>query len=122
LKLKLDENLNPAWTTILKEAGHDATSVVEQKLAGAVDTVVAEACRQECRALITADIGFGQVVDYLPERYAGLIVLRHPQPTRGLMRKLFLQVVDALERESPAGRLSIVEPGRIRIHGGGATP
>jgi len=87
-------------------------------LAGAPDPVVAEVCRKEGRALITADRSFGQVVDYPPERYAGLIVLRHPQPTRAGMRALFLQVVDTLAGEDPAGCIWIVEPGRIRVRGG----
>jgi hypothetical protein len=43
-------------------------------------------------------------------------VLRHPHPTLPGMLALVRQVAATLSEESPAGRLWIVEPGRIRIH------
>ena len=67
--------------------------------------------------MITVDLDFAQILDYPPEDHAGLIVLRHPRPTLGGMRSLVRQVALAVEQESPVGRLWIVEPGRIRIHG-----
>jgi hypothetical protein len=42
--------------------------------------------------------------------------LRHPQPTLRGMRDLVVQLVVALQFESPERRLWIVEPGRVRIH------
>ena len=70
----------------------------------------------EGRCLITADLDFAQVLQYPPEKYVGIIVLRHPHPTLVGMRTLIRQIVVALSNESPVGRLWIVEPGRIRIH------
>jgi len=71
--------------------------------------------------LITADLDFAQIVDYPPEDYFGIVILRHPRPTLAGMRALLRQVVVAISAESPAGKLWIVEPGRIRIHEGPST-
>jgi hypothetical protein len=45
-----------------------------------------------------------------------LIVLRYPQPTLAKMLDLVRQVAFTVSHKSQAGRLWIVEPGRIRIH------
>ena len=89
----------------------------KQALQGDEDEVVAEACRKESLCLITADLDFAQILDYPPENYEGLIVLRHPHPTLAGMAMLVRQIVVALARgDSPVGCLGIVEPGRIRIY------
>jgi hypothetical protein len=66
--------------------------------------------------LITADLDFAQLLDFPPENFAGIIVLRHPRPTLAGMQALIEQVVLAVAKELLSGRLWIVEPGRIRIH------
>ena len=116
MQLKLDENLSPDFREPLVRAGHDVATVYEQRLGGADDPKVAEGCKREGRCLVTADQDFAQIIDYPPEQFAGIVVLRHPQPTLQGMRDLVAQLAVAVERESPIGRLWIVEPGRIRIH------
>lgn len=84
---------------------------------GTDDRTLAAVCREEGFCLITADLGFAQTIQYPPHEYHGIIVLRHSKPTLAAMRELVRQVVVAARDESPDGRLWIVEPGRIRIHG-----
>ena len=115
-RFKLDENVSRDWSDPLRTAGHDVATVSDQALRGATDPDLAEACRREGRCLLTTDDGFAQILDYPPERYPGLVVLRHPKPTLLGMKNLVVQIAGALEGESPAGRLWIVEPGRIRVH------
>lgn len=117
ISFKLDENADPRWREPLVQAGYEVSTVAEETLQGAEDEVVAEVCQKEVRCLITADLDFAQIIDYPPEKYAGLIILRHPHPTLAGMARLIRQIVAALPNESPVGRLWIVEPGRIRIHG-----
>ena len=68
------------------------------------------------RILVTLDLDFSNVIRYPPERTPGLIVLRGPNDLFPTVRMLILTLVDALVGDTPAGRLWIVEPGRIRIH------
>ena len=116
LRFKLDENLDPRWREPLEEAGHDVSTALEQSLLGVGDHAIAETCRAEQRTLVTLDVDFAQILDFPPREYAGLIVMRHPRPTLAGMRDLVRQLAVAVERESPVGRLRIVEPGRFRIH------
>lgn len=115
-RFKLDENLDPRWGEPLVDAGHDVSTVAEQLMGGASDRALAGRCREEQRCLVTLDVGFAQIVDYPPSEHAGLVVLRHPAPTLTGMRDLVRLLVRALERESPVGRLWILEPGRLRVH------
>jgi hypothetical protein len=116
MRFKLDQNLDRMTAEPLIEAGHDLKTAEEQSLQRTDDPTIAALCKAEGRCLITADVGFGQIIDYPPDQYAGLIVLSHPRPTRSAMRALVEQIRVACAEESPVGRLWIVEPGRIRIH------
>jgi hypothetical protein len=115
LRFKLDENADPRWREPLELAGHRTSTTAEESLNGSADGTVAATCQELGLCLITADLDFSQIVDYPPEKYAGIIVLRHPRPIAG-MRDLVRQVAIAVSQDSPAGQLWIVEPGRIRIH------
>jgi predicted nuclease of predicted toxin-antitoxin system len=116
VRFKLDENCDPRWQTTLISAGYDVATVFDEDLQGAEDETIASACRSEGRCLITADLDFAQLLDFPPENFSGIIVLRHPRPTLAGMQALIEQVVLAVAKESLSGRLWIVEPGRIRIH------
>src|ERR1035438_145478 len=76
MKFKVDENLPIEVAVALREAGHDAMSVVDQGLGGRADASVAEVCRREGRSLVTLDVDFANVQAYPPRDYAGLLVLR----------------------------------------------
>ena len=116
LRFKLDENADPRWREPLEAAGHQVSTVAEESLNGAPDETLAETCQSLRLCLITADLDFSQTLNYPPENYAGIVVLRHPRPTLAGMKDLVRQVAAAVTQESPVGQLWIVEPGRIRIH------
>jgi hypothetical protein len=113
---ELDQNLDLGVAAPLIEAGHDLKTAEEESLDRAADPLIASVCQAEGRCLITADLGFAQIINYPPDEYAGLIVLWHSRPTRRAMRMLVEQVSVACANESPVGHLWIAEPGRIRIH------
>jgi predicted nuclease of predicted toxin-antitoxin system len=117
MRFKLDENADPRWRTPLEETGHHVSTVSEEHLQGSEDRAIAITCKDKALCLITVDLGFAQILEYPPNDYPGIIVLRHPTPTLNGMKQLVRQVAVALETRSPHGRLWIVEPGRIRVHG-----
>ena len=118
MNLKIDENLPLEFVDLSREAGHDALPVTDQGLGGADDPVVAERCRKEHRGGVTLDLDFGDIRQYPPEDYYGLIVLRVRGQDKQTLIRVFKQTLRLLATEPLVGRLWIVEEGRVRIHGG----
>lgn len=117
LHFKFDENLDPQWGEPLIQRGHIVSTVAEEHLQGADDKILSQICRRLGLCLITADLDFAQTLEYPPQEFPGIIVLRHAKPTLNGMQNLIRQIAAALTNESPIGKLWIVEPGRIRIRG-----
>jgi predicted nuclease of predicted toxin-antitoxin system len=118
VKFKLDENLGQRGTQRLTAAGHDVSTIAQQQMIGSSDTTVFEVCAAEGRALVTLDSDFSQVLRFPPEKSAGVAVLASSgRMTSRLIELLLGQLLDGLEHHELSGRLWIVEPGRIRIHG-----
>src|ERR1700722_2317024 len=107
MKLKTDENLPTETAAFLRSAGHDAVSVLDQALGGAVDGRVAEVCREEKRALVTLDVGFANIVAYPPSQYAGFLVLRLAHQETERVLAALRTIVPLLESEPLEGRLWI---------------
>ena len=117
MKLKLDENLGELGRDVLTVAGHDVSTVAAQRMSGSRDTALLEACRSEGRALITLDRDFGEVLRFPPEDTAGIAILDcrgRLSPTTILAR--IKELAALLAVQDIAGRLWIVEPGRVRVH------
>jgi hypothetical protein len=118
VRFKLDENLPAEIVELLGSHGHQVATVLEEGLSGEDDERIAEKARAEQRGIITADVDFANVRSYPPAQYAGIIVLRpRPQGRRALLA-LARELPPLLRSQSPAGKLWIVEPGRLRIHQG----
>ena len=117
MEFKIDENLPAEVCGILHRAGHEATSVLQQKLGGRPDADVAEARRAEGRAIVTLDTDFGNILAYPPQDFHGIVVIRTDDQSEPVILTLISRFVAALESTALRGRLWIVEEGRIRIRG-----
>jgi len=116
MRFKLDENLNVQAAEILRDAGHEADTVVEEGLGGESDPSVLTACKRDGRCLVTLDMDFADPFAYPPQDCQGIIVLRHPRLRQAAVLELVRQVVCEVQTHSPVGELWIAEPGRIRVH------
>lgn len=119
MKLKLDENLGRIIADVFRSAGHDTRTVREQGIAGAMDRKVIGICQSEQRCLVTLDLDFANPLLFDPAEYPGIAVIRLPP------RLSHHDLVDAchtlmagLEKGDIAGKLWIVQKGRIREYQG----
>ena len=115
MRFKLDENLPEEAADLLRVAGHDATTVLGQRMSGSPDAVLADVCRQEIRILVTLDLDFADIRVYPPGDYPGLIVLRPASHAKLRILHLLAQLGEHISTESPEGRLWIVDEAGIRI-------
>jgi predicted nuclease of predicted toxin-antitoxin system len=118
LKLKIDENLPAECATLLSNAGFEADTAGDERLAGAEDRVIASRSQEERRVLVTLDLDFGNLRTYPPSQHAGIIVLRPKRQDKRTVLRLMERIVLALANRTPVGELWIVEPDRIRFRAG----
>ncbi|MBI1730377.1 DUF5615 family PIN-like protein [Candidatus Acetothermia bacterium] len=116
MKFKLDENIDARLGLQIQQRGHDVSSVREQNLHGIHDEALYRHCRNERRILVTLDKDFSNVLRFTPAGSSGLVVLRGHDNLFSTMERLIHTLVEALDKNQPAGQLWIVEPGRLRIH------
>lgn len=78
---------------------------------------IAKYAREQGFCIITRDKDFGDIRNYPPSDYTGIVVLELPDDT---VAPVILKVIEAfLSRkdwlDQLPGRLAIIEPGRIRF-------
>ena len=97
MKIKLDENLPFQLVTLLKELGHDAHTVHEERLIGHHDREIWEAAQKESRFLITQDLDFSDLRRFAPGSHYGILLLRLHSPNR---RNLVRRIGELFQKEN----------------------
>ena len=115
MKFKIDENLPSEAAKALHLSGHDAVTVLDQSMGGALDASLAGICRAEDRVLVTLDLDFSNIQAYPPADYPGIIVLRLVHQDKIHVLAAISAVIPCLTKEPLHGRLWIVDEQRIRI-------
>lgn len=118
MQFKVDENLPSEVAGILRAAGHDAVSVIDQQMSGAADPNVATVCREERRTLVTLDLDFSDIRTYPPADFPGLIVLRPSSQAKPTVLALVNHLLSLLGVEPLSGNLWILQETGLRIREG----
>lgn len=108
-------NLPKEAAVLLSAAGHDAISVLAQGLGGVQDPVIATACSEENRILVTLDTDFADIRAYPPRDSPGIIVLRLRTHRKDRILLAVERLSRVLQTETAHHQLWIVEENRIRI-------
>jgi predicted nuclease of predicted toxin-antitoxin system len=121
MRFKLDECIPEEAVEVFRVRGHDAETVRGQGRAGINDAQLLELCGGERYVLVTADRGFGNIVEHPPRETSGIVLMRlRPYNFASAMASAaaLLNYIDAQEAGvSLQGRLVIVDPDRaIRFY------
>jgi predicted nuclease of predicted toxin-antitoxin system len=120
LRFKLDENLPTEAASVLRDAGFDALTVLDQEMRASPDGEIARVCRAEHRILVTLDLDFSDIRTYPPSEHAGMIVLRLHDQAKHHVLQVVQSLIGSLNKESIAGHLWMVDETSIRVRGGQA--
>ena len=118
-RFKLNENLPRDAAALLRNAGYDAQTVLEERLGGVADPNLLDVCRAEGRILITFDLDFSDLRLYPPESHGGIWVLRPKSQSIVSTLTLSTRALRVPKAESTHARLWIIEPGQVRIREAG---
>ena len=115
MDFKIDENLPVEVAQLLSQAGHSASTALQEGLGGATDETVSAAMLRENLILVTLDIGFADIRAYPPAEFPGLVVLRLRRQDKLHVLEVFGRVLTRLQDQPIQGKLWIVEERRIRV-------
>jgi predicted nuclease of predicted toxin-antitoxin system len=116
VRFKLDENLDLRLVPLFEEGGHDVASVHGEGLSGQSDDLIHAACQREERTLVSLDMDFSNPLRFPPRGTAGIVIVRPVRPILSQIRAVLRAGLPDLKGRELAGRLWIVEPGRIRVY------
>ena len=117
LKFITDEDVPRSTARLLREAGYDAVDVRDVGLRGKNDSAIFGFAQKEQRILITCDLGFSNIVQYPPEKTAGIIVVRIPDEIPiPQFNKVLLEAIQGIDERLPA-HLAIVDLKKVRLRG-----
>jgi predicted nuclease of predicted toxin-antitoxin system len=117
MRFKIDENMPLEIAGLLRNAGHDSTTVTEQNLSATSDAGLAAICREEKRILVTLDNDFADIRTYPPGKFHGIMVMRLSRQDKLHVLEVFGQAIRLLSEEPIEQHLWIVEEDKIRIRG-----
>lgn len=109
MKFKIDENMPLEVAELLRNAGHDSTTVTEQNLTGTSDTSLADMCRKEKRVLVTLDNDFSDIRTYPPDELPGIMVMRLNRQDKFHVLEIFGQAIHLFTKEPIERHLWIIE-------------
>jgi predicted nuclease of predicted toxin-antitoxin system len=115
VKFKVDENLPTELVTDLRNLGHDADTVIDEKLRGAPDVIVVEAANACGRVLLTLDKGIANLLHYPIGAHAGVVLFRPDTLGRGAVLAFVRERLKRILELDLDGRLTVVGSNRIRL-------
>ncbi|MCS7282831.1 MAG: DUF5615 family PIN-like protein [Anaerolineae bacterium] len=115
MRLLLDQNLRVQTKEFPRQLGYDVVDTRDSGLSRATDREIAEAAMREDRIIVTYNSDFGDVRDFPPGSYPGVIRLRvHPQTDEVLHPRL-AEFLSSVKPEQLRGALVVLDNVKARI-------
>ncbi len=116
MRLLLDENLSPASSRFLIEAGHDVVHVRDRGLTSATDDVVLALAAAEGRVLISADTDFGTLLARSGAIEPSVVLIRRAVGRRAAQQaRLPIANLPVVQDELVEGSVVVLGERTIRI-------
>ena len=114
-RIKLDENLGQSHAALLRDAGYDADRVTDEGLSGTADADLWPVVCREGRFVITLDLDFPDVRQFVPGSHPGILLLRPASQSRDAALEVLTRVLREIPLPALTGCLAIADERRTRI-------
>jgi predicted nuclease of predicted toxin-antitoxin system len=114
VKIKLDENI-PSDAVAVLGSSHDIDTVHSEGLDGQDDPTVFAAAQAESRFLVTQDLDFSDLRQFLPGTHPGVLLLRLRNPSRSELNRRLAELVASEDFESWAGCFVVATDSKVRV-------
>ena len=116
MRLLLDENLSPAVSRFLVEAGHDVVHVRDRGMTSARDDVVLAVAATEERVLISADTDFGTLLARLGASKPSVVLIRRAIGRRAAQQaRLLIDNLPVVQDDLEDGAVVVLGEKTMRI-------
>ena len=115
MRFKLDENLPVELVLNIRNAGHEAETVDYEGLSGSSDEIILDVVKEEGLVFFTLDKGIGDIRNYPPEQYSGIVLFRPATTGRGTTLDFVRAHLANLVEMDLSGRLVVVTERGVRI-------
>lgn len=119
MRFLIDADLPRSLSDVLRRHGHEAVDVRDIGLRSASDAEIARYAQAGKLCLLTGDGDFGDIRNYPPGQYFGIVVLILPRDTTAAyINQLVASFLgQAYLLDQLPGKLAVVEAGRVRLRG-----
>jgi predicted nuclease of predicted toxin-antitoxin system len=112
----VDEDLPRSLVRAIRDAGFEADHVIDAGLRGQSDGAIFDHAVTNAMTLVSADVGFANVLRFPLGAHAGIVVTRFPNETSTATTNAHIvRALGDLSDEELQGNLVILEPGRLRL-------
>lgn len=119
MSILIDHCVPRRYYRLLKEWGYDAHLLVEHLAADSEDDDLIAYVKAHDFVFLTVDKDFSDIVNYPPENYEGIIVLRYQWEDEAELDVALKTMLNDLYREKLRATLAIGSPGRYRTRRSG---
>lgn len=100
----------------LRESGFEVLEVRDCGLRGKSDEEIFNFAQTENATLLTADLGFGNILRFPVGSHSGIVIIHLPNEISVVeMNRQVCAAIDDLAEEDFRGSLIVIEPGKVRI-------
>ena len=115
MTILLDHCIPRRYFNILQEWGYDVHLLSEYVPVESIDPVVIQIAQTLDAVLLRVDTDFQNIVNYPPQVYQGIIVIRHEHRTREAIAHSLKEALQDLYRDLLRGALVVVESDGYRV-------
>ncbi len=115
MSILLDHCVPRKYLRLLQSWGYNAMLLTEHVAPDAADVDVIALAQTLDAVLLTVDLDFANILNYPPDDFAGIVVMRYEASNEDFLAASLQQALTDLYRDPLRGVLVIIEPLRYRI-------